>query len=103
GECGNISFFRRSMSWELNLGHVSVAFFWVRQSMPRQYSNDFRARIIEAIEAGASRREAADHSEPSPRVVVLWPSAGKKLAALQRSQVAAVLRRLRGMPNFCWD
>jgi hypothetical protein len=29
-------------------------------SMPRPYSNDLRARVIEAIEAGASRREAAD-------------------------------------------
>ena len=32
------------------------------QSMPRPYSNDLRARVIEAIEAGASRREAADRS-----------------------------------------
>jgi len=33
----------------------------------------------------------------------LGPTLGKKLAALQRSQVAAVLRRLRSMRNFCWD
>jgi transposase len=42
------------------------------QSMPRPYSNDLRARVIEAIEAGASRREAADQYELSPSVVVLW-------------------------------
>ena len=27
--------------------------------MPRPYSNDLRGRVIEAIEAGASRRECA--------------------------------------------
>ena len=42
------------------------------QSMPRPYSNDLRARVIEAIEAGASRREAADRYELSPSVVVIW-------------------------------
>src|SRR5499426_4086097 len=42
------------------------------QSMPRPYSNDLRARVIEAIEAGASRREAAERYELSPSVVVLW-------------------------------
>jgi transposase len=40
--------------------------------MPRPYSNDLRARVIEAIEAGASRREAADRYELSPSVVVIW-------------------------------
>jgi transposase len=40
--------------------------------MPRPYSNDLRARVIEAIEAGASRREAAERYELSPSVVVIW-------------------------------
>jgi len=40
--------------------------------MPRPYSNDLRARVIEAIEAGASRCEAADRYELSPSVVVIW-------------------------------
>jgi transposase len=42
------------------------------QSMPRPYSNDLRARVIEGIEAGASRREAAERYELSPSVVVIW-------------------------------
>jgi len=42
------------------------------QSMPRPYSNDLRARVIEEIEAGASRREAAERYELSPSVVVIW-------------------------------
>jgi transposase len=41
-------------------------------SMPRPYSNDLRARVIEDIQAGASRREAADRYELSPSVVVIW-------------------------------
>ena len=40
--------------------------------MPRPYSNDLRARVIEAIEAGASRREVAERYELSASVVVLW-------------------------------
>ena len=40
--------------------------------MPRPYSNDLRARVIEAIEVGASRREAAERYELSPSVVVIW-------------------------------
>ena len=40
--------------------------------MPRPYSNDLRARVIEAIEAGASRREVADRYELSPSVEVIW-------------------------------
>jgi putative transposase len=40
--------------------------------MPRPYSNDLRARVIEEIEAGASRREVAEHYELSPSVVVIW-------------------------------
>ena len=41
-------------------------------SMPRPYSNDLRARVIEDIQAGASRREAAARYELSPSVVVIW-------------------------------
>ncbi len=40
--------------------------------MPKPYSNDLRARVIEAIEAGASRREAAERYEISASAAVLW-------------------------------
>ena len=40
--------------------------------MPKPYSDDLRARVIEAIEAGASRREAAERFELSPSAVILW-------------------------------
>src|SRR5512145_3496043 len=42
------------------------------QSMPRPYSNDLRARVIEDVETGASRREAAERYGLSPSVVVIW-------------------------------
>ena len=40
--------------------------------MPRPYSNDLRERAIGAVEAGASRREAAERFEVSPSSVINW-------------------------------
>jgi transposase len=40
--------------------------------MPRAYFNDLRARVIEEIETGASRREAAERYELSASVVSIW-------------------------------
>ena len=40
--------------------------------MPKPYSGDLRARVIEDVVTGASRREAADRFGISPSVVVLW-------------------------------
>ena len=40
--------------------------------MPKPYSMDLRARVIESIAAGASRREAAELYGLSPSVVVIW-------------------------------
>ena len=40
--------------------------------MPKSYSSDLRARVIEAVESGASRREAADRFEVSAASAVKW-------------------------------
>jgi transposase len=40
--------------------------------MPKQYSDDLRERVIEAVEAGASRREAAESFNLSPGSAVKW-------------------------------
>jgi transposase len=40
--------------------------------MPQSYSGDLRERVIEAVEAGASRREAADRFEVSVSSAVKW-------------------------------
>jgi hypothetical protein len=46
--------------------------FFREAGMPRPYSNDLRERAIEAVEAGASRREVADGLEVSPSSVINW-------------------------------
>ena len=68
--------------------------------MPRPYSNDLRARVIEAIEAGASRREVAERYELSASVVVLWALALSKPEALRQSQVAAAPSPLEEHADF---
>lgn len=40
--------------------------------MPRPYSDDLRRRAIEAVEAGASRHEAAERFDMSPSTVINW-------------------------------
>ena len=40
--------------------------------MPKPYSIDLRGRVIEEVETGCSRREAAERYGLSPSVVVLW-------------------------------
>ncbi len=40
--------------------------------MPKPYSEDLRERVIEAVESGASRREAAEHFRLSPSSAVRW-------------------------------
>jgi putative transposase len=46
--------------------------------MPRPYSQDLRARAIEAVEAGAPRREAAERYEISASAAVLWTQRWKE-------------------------
>ena len=50
--------------------------------MSRPYSNDLRARVIEAIEAGASCREVAERYELSASVVVLWAQRFKQTGSV---------------------
>src|SRR6516225_3650039 len=40
--------------------------------MPKAYSGDLRERVIEAVEAGASRHEAAEYFEVSVASAVKW-------------------------------
>lgn len=41
-------------------------------TMPKAYSCDLRERVIEAVETGASRREAAEHFAVSVASAVKW-------------------------------
>jgi transposase len=40
--------------------------------MAKAYSADMRQRVIDRVESGASRREAAEHYEVSPSTAVIW-------------------------------
>ena len=42
------------------------------RAMPKPYSIDLRGRVVEEVESGASRREAAERYGLSPSVVVIW-------------------------------
>src|ERR1700688_1683295 len=52
------------------------------ETMPKPYSNDLRARVIETVEAGASRREAAELYGISPSVVVIWAQRWKETGSV---------------------
>ena len=41
-------------------------------AMPRSYSSDLRKRVVETVETGASRHEAAERFEISPSSAVRW-------------------------------
>jgi transposase len=43
-----------------------------RDAMPKPYSSDLRARVVDAVEAGASRREAAERFEIGATTAILW-------------------------------
>jgi hypothetical protein len=44
-------------------------------TMPKPYSMDLRERVIDAVKAGASRRETAEQFGLSPSVVIIWGAA----------------------------
>ena len=50
----------------------SQAFHAGGRSMSGAYSNDLRVRVIDAVEAGASRREAAERFEISVSSAIRW-------------------------------
>lgn len=46
--------------------------------MPKSYSGDLRERVIESVESGASRHEAAERFEVSVSSAVRWVQAWRK-------------------------
>ena len=65
--------------------------------MPKPYSIDLRARVIEAVAGGASRREAAEDYAVAASTVVLCAT----LEATERVSAAA-RRRWRSTRNSFW-
>ena len=58
------------------------------RSMPKPYSEDLRERVIEAVESGASRREAAENFRLSPSLAALARYWNRQSEAERREQVA---------------
>src|SRR5260370_26374379 len=50
--------------------------------MPKPYSGDLRARVIEEVTTGASRREAAERYGISASVVVIWAQRFEKTGSV---------------------
>jgi transposase len=69
--------------------------------MPKAYSGDLRVRVIEAVEAGASRHEAAECFEVSVASAVKWLQRWNKerSAAPETNAVARRSRRRRPSPT----
>ena len=70
--------------------------------MPKPCSQDLRERVLEAVEAGASRREAAEYYEISASSAIKWmqrwhatgsvapkPSGGERVAVGETWAMAA--------------
>jgi transposase-like protein len=53
--------------------------------MPKSYSQDLRERVIEAVEMGASRHEAADRFDVSVSSAVKWLQRWRESEAAARS------------------
>src|SRR6266853_629599 len=50
--------------------------------MPKPYSNDLRARVIGAVNEGASRRETAERFEVGISTVVVWAQLWKETGSV---------------------
>jgi transposase len=46
--------------------------FWEGGAMPKAYSGEMRERVIAQVEAGASRREAAEEFAVSASTAIVW-------------------------------
>jgi transposase len=58
--------------------------------MPKAYSGDLRERVIEAVEAGASRHEAAECFEVSVAPAVKWLQRWNERSAAPRPRGESV-------------
>lgn len=71
--------------------------------MPKAYSYDLRVRVIEAIEAGASRRETAELYGISPSVVVIWAQRWKETGSILAKPSGGSVSPLEEHAEFLLD
>jgi hypothetical protein len=65
-------------------------------AMAKSYSGDLRERVIEAVETGASRREAAEHFGVSVSSAVKWPVCERSLRVKNRMREIRSSGSVRG-------
>ena len=70
--------------------------------MAKAYSADMRQRVIDRVESGASRREAAEHYEVSPSTAVIWVKCFREAGQLPPNRVVGAHRRWKNTRTFCW-
>ena len=68
--------------------------------MPKPYSYDLRVRVIELIEAGSSRREAAELYGISPSVVVIWAQRWKQTGSISAKPSGGSISPLEDHAGF---
>src|SRR5262245_50910684 len=68
-------------------------------TMPKALSGDLRARVIEAVEAGASRREAAERFEISASSAVKWLQRWRDYGGVRRNRAAVAVLFWRTMAS----
>jgi transposase len=76
--------------------------FWER-TMPKPYSVDFRGRVINDVETGASRREAAERYGISPSVVVIWVQRFEETGSVAAKPSGGSTSRLEAHAEFLLD
>jgi transposase len=68
--------------------------------MPKPYSVDLRARVIEDVQTGASRREAADDYGISPSVVIIWVQRFKETGSVAPKPIGGSISPLEAHAEF---
>jgi len=71
--------------------------------MPKPYSLDLRERVVEAVEAGASRREVAEQYRLSPSVVVLWMQRWEATGSVEAKPIGGSISPLEEHAEFLLD
>jgi len=71
--------------------------------MPKPYSLDLRERVVEAVVAGASRREVAEQYGLSPSAVVLWMQRWKATGSVEARPIGGSISLLEDHAEFLLD
>jgi hypothetical protein len=72
------------------------------RSMPKPCSLDLRERVLETVELGASRREAAERFEVSASSAIKWMQRWHETGSIAAKPPGGAYLRWRSTRTFCW-